>query len=56
MKRKKVLFILFVITFLINFVRGQPSRQRDSGKLSTQYSKKKILCHDNVCVSSGYYK
>lgn len=46
----KQLLILIVIIFL---AYGQPSRHKDTAKLSNQFMKKKQLCNDSICASSG---
>lgn len=53
MEGKKIMLKMVLIILSIFLIHGQPSRNKDTQKLSNQYMKKKNLCNDNLCGASG---
>jgi hypothetical protein len=52
---KSILFIIYCLIILVGFISSQPSRNKDSQKLTNQYMKKKNQCHDKICSNSGMF-
>lgn len=52
---KSILFIISCLILLDGFTNSQPSRHKDSQKLTNQYMKKKNQCHDKICSNSGIF-
>lgn len=55
MEAKKIIIKIMLIILCIISIHSQPSRNKDSQKLSNQYMKKKTLCQDNLCAASGNF-